>query len=111
MVELHTLKVNELKAMIRYYNIHVIVRGYSKLNKVELINLLNQYMDNGPSEITSRAVNIPYPKQAEKIQKSKKAIEIPTVEIPKIIEPPKSKAQPSPPEVPFRRLTRSQTQN
>ena len=113
MVELHKLKVSDLKAMIRYYNIHVIVRGYSKLNKTELINLLNQYMDNGPSEITSRPVNIPYPRRVEKIQKSKKSEVKPVEEIKEIIEEPKpqpkTQPKPQPPEVPFRRMTRSQT--
>ncbi len=89
MVELHKLKVSELKSMIRYYNIHVIVRGYSKLNKIELINLLNQYMDNGPSEITSRAVNIPVPVASLAKPRTRKAVAIQAVEIPKVVEPPK----------------------
>ena len=106
MVELHKLKVSELKAMIRYYNLHVIVKGYSKLNKTELINLLNQYMDNGPSSVSTKSIDIPLPTQTAKIIKSKKAVVIPVEEVeeePEIIEPPKRQ----PPEVPYRRFTRS----
>ena len=108
MVELHNMKVTELKAMIRYYNIHVIVKGYSKLNKTELINLLNQYMDNGPTEITSRAINIPVPKASSPKQKIKSKSKMPVVnpaaEKPKPIEQPKAAAP-----IAERRVTRSQT--
>ena len=106
MVELHKLKVSDLKAMIRYYNIHVIVKGYSKLNKTELINLLNEYMDNGPTEVLSRAINIPVPASAPPKQKSKPKSKMTVVSV---VEEPKPQPKTQLPENPFRRMTRSQT--
>lgn len=41
---LDNLTVPELKQLVKVYNLHTIIKGYSKMKKVELITSLNHHL-------------------------------------------------------------------